>query len=158
MDDWLLSAEGCNGSVETSSCSRHKTQIKHAGEPLCMETNTNGKHVIILRLLIKSSCREVAAFYTQRLFNKQVCLTYSGRPVVTGCSPPLCDCTGCLLCPSLEGLIDGWAGRRPGPPNLQLATAQEALSQHSSIKILASEVHIRLLKTLQFTTRLYALV
>lgn len=78
---WPSGYELCFFFLE-ASCSFHQTEIKSSSKPHLMETNTNGKHhVIIFCLLIKSSCPEGTAFYTQGLFNKQVCLTYSAQPV-----------------------------------------------------------------------------
>lgn len=125
-------------------------------KPLLMETNTNGKHhVIIFCLLIKSSCPEGAAFYTQGLFNKQVCLTYSAQPVpglgLAGCywlqPAALCDCTSWLLCPMLKASL--MAELASGPDlqtsiHLRDRKLHMTLSQHSNIKILTSEVHIRM--------------
>ena len=118
-----------------------------------METNDYGKHrVIIFCPLINSSCPEGTAFYTQGLFNKQVCLTSSARPVpalgLAGCywlqPAALRDRTSCLLCPRLKASL---MAKLAGGPGLQTSgqlrdRMLNTASQHCSINILPSEVHI----------------
>lgn len=109
--------------------------------PSPVETNTNGKHrVIIFCLLLKSSCPEGPAFYTQGLFNKQVCLTCSAQPVpglgLAGCYwlqlAALHDRTSCLLCPRLKASLMAELAGGPGLQNLQPATGQEAAHDSES--------------------------
>lgn len=112
-----------------------------------MEINTNGKHyVFIFRPLIKSSCPEGTAFYTQGLFNKQVCLTSSAQPLpalgLAGCywlqPAALRDRTSCLLCPGLKASLmaelDGGPGLQTSS-QLQDRKPHTTQSQHSSIRI-----------------------
>ena len=118
------------------------------------KTNTNGKHhVIIFCPLIKSSCPEGTALYTQGLFNKQVCLTCSARPLpglgLAGCywlqPAALRDRTSCLLCPGLKASLMAELAGGPGlrtSSQLQDRKLHTTQSQHGSIKILTSEVRI----------------
>lgn len=116
-------------------------------KPLLMETNTNGKHhVIIFCPLIKSGCPEGTTFYTWGLFNKQVCLTSSAQPVpglgLAGCywlqPVALRDRTSCLLCPSLKASLMAELAEGPGLQTfsqVQNRKLHTTLSQHNGIKI-----------------------
>ena len=143
-------------SLEASVILIRITEILSWSKPLLVETNTNGKHrVIIFCLLIKSSCPEGTAFNTQGLFNKQVCLTSSAQPVpglgLAGCywlqPAALRDRTSCLLCPRLKASL---MAKLAGGPGLQTSSQLQdrklhtTQSQHSGIKILTSEVHVRI--------------
>lgn len=140
-----------------------KKKFQAEVNPLLVETNTNGKHhVIIFYLLIKSSCPEGTTFYTQGLFNKQVCLTSSAQPVpglgLAGCyrlqPTALRDRTSCLLCTRLKASLMAKLARGLGLQTsslLQDRKLHTTRSQHSSIKILASEVQIGIQKITRLT-------
>lgn len=121
---------------------------------------TPTENIMLLFFAFLLNQAEGTAFYTQGLFNKQVCLTSSAQPVpgfgLSGCywlqPAALRDRTSGLLCPQLKASLMAELARGPGLQSsgqLQDRKLHTTQSQHSSIKTLTSEVHVRSQKTLQ---------